>query len=101
MQVIGQRLRRGITVGLLFGAAACLVNWLFEGETSPLYRYFLYHVGLPNFWGRLNFPAYAAVVVLGRGPFSDGIYYVVIFMQWAVVALLVSLLLPVRNLKLK
>ena len=91
------RLRRGFVVGIVFGAAACFANWLLEGETSPFYKYFLFHLELPNLWGRFNFVPYVVVLILGRGPYADAIYYASMFVQWAIVSLLVSLLVPVRN----
>ena len=34
--------------GGAFAVGALIITWLFNGESSPLYEYFLYHVGLKN-----------------------------------------------------
>ena len=83
-------------MGILFGTAAWLANWLLVGETSPLYRYFLLHVELPNLWGRLNFVPYMAVMVVGPS-FADAVYYVFLFIQWAMFSMLISLFVPLRK----
>ena len=93
----GQKARRGIVVAILFGSLACFANWLLVGETSPLYRYFLFHVQLPNIWGRLNSLPYVAVMVVGRRGLADTLYYVFLFIQWAVLSMLISLFVPLRN----
>ena len=87
------RLKVRMAVGLACGAVACFVNWLMEGESSPLYRYFLYHVGLPNVWGRLNFVPYVIILVSQPLAFADAIYYLSIFVQWGVAGILISLLI--------
>jgi hypothetical protein len=43
------------------------LNWLLFGETSPLYKHFLWHGTLPNLWAFLNLvPALVSAVVAGN-----------------------------------
>ena len=81
--------------GLSFVAAALALNWLMESEGSPLYRYFLFHVSLPNLWAFLNSIPYVVGLVTGVFfsalflPNSSG-YYLGLFGQWFAVGWLCS-----------
>ena len=78
-----------------FGAAALLVTWMTEAESSPLYNYFVWHVGFPNFWARINTIPYVVAIV-----FQSGLAYLLaLAAQWALVGLLLHSLLRRKTLQ--
>jgi hypothetical protein len=84
---------------LIFAGALTAVvlafNWLIAGETSPLYDYFIWHVGLPNFWASLNTLPYI-VALLSR---SVLVYLLAFAAQWFIIGLLLSSLLKRKSLQ--
>lgn len=46
-----------LAFAVIFSVAQLAFDWLISAEASPLYNYFLFHVGLPNLWHKLNTPA--------------------------------------------
>ena len=84
-----------LTVVALTLFAASLANWLVFGATSPARSYFLWHVGFPNAWRKLNLiplviSAVAAVNVHGRDEFA---FLIAFTIQWALVGLAFSFFL--------
>ena len=76
-----------VAVGALF------LNWLLLGETSPFEEYFLWHVGIPNFWRALNAVPFIAGAVIGRshaGP-EPVLFIILQFIQWFIIGLLLSI----------
>lgn len=78
-----------------FAAAALLVNWLTESESSPLYHYFIWHVGFPNLWARINTIPYVVAIVFQSGL----VYLLALAAQWALVGLLLHSLLRRKTLQ--
>ena len=78
-----------------FAAVALALNWLIQGETSPFYEYFVWHVGLPNLWARLNTIPYIIALVLR----SELVYWAALAAQWFLVGLLFSTLLRRKPLQ--
>jgi hypothetical protein len=78
------------------GIGAVIVNWLAEGETSPLYHYFLWHVAIPNIWGRLNIiPAIVSALIAGNPHSgSEVVYSFGVFIQWFLIVYLLCGLIP-------
>jgi hypothetical protein len=75
-----------LIASLGFALFAVLVDWLVLGETSPLKPYFMYHVTIPNFVGRLLvLPYFALIIFRPRPPFEEIIGYGLEFIQWLVV----------------
>ena len=87
--------RRKLIFSSAFAGAALALNWLILGETSPLYQYFLWNVGIPNFWGRLNTIPYIVALVLS----SDMIFWAAFVAQWFLVGLLFYSLLKRKPLQ--
>lgn len=78
-----------------FAAAALLVTWLTEAESSPLYDYFIWHVGFPNFWALINTIPYAVAIVFQ----SELVYLLALAAQWALAGLLLHSLLWRKTLQ--
>ena len=77
---------------------ACALGWFIAGESSPLYEYFLWHVGIKNFWGMLNFPSFLASVLIGGHSGNDFVFYAAFAFQWFIIGLaLSSIVLAFRN----
>ena len=76
----------------LVALGAVLLTWVLHGESSPLNDYFSFHVGVPNVWGVLNaFPFIAGAVISGnRGGGPVVLFTILQFMQWFVVAFVLS-----------
>ena len=74
---------------------ALLLTWLLLDETSPLEEYFLWHVGVPNFWRALNAaPFIIGSVISGShaGP-HPAVFITLLCLQWFIVGFVISLLL--------
>ncbi len=82
--------RVGLGVG--FGLVASFFTWLVLGDKSPLADYFLQHVTLPNVLRTMLTIPYAVLVVLRPKSGAYVIGYGLIFLQWLIVCLLLSLL---------
>jgi hypothetical protein len=74
--------------------SAILLTWVLLGESSPLADYFLFHVRVPNVWRLLNaLPFIAAAIISGnRGGGPVALFTVLQFVQWFVVAYVLSIL---------
>ena len=81
-----------VIVGIAFALAALIITWLLTEETSPLYNYFLFHVGLKNIWAFLNFIPFMAVLILTRGNFLPELLVseLAISLQWFLIGYLAS-----------
>jgi hypothetical protein len=83
--------RLGLAVSL--GAALALATWFFNGETSPVYNYALYHRTVGDFLIDISSPAFfLGYLVSGdvRKP-SYFTIYTVIFLQWFIAGYLTSI----------
>ena len=87
--------RRNLISAGVFAAVVLVINWLIESETSPLYEYFIWHVGLPNFWARLNTIPYIFALVFR----SELIYWALFVAQWFLGGLLLITLLKRKPLR--
>jgi hypothetical protein len=78
------------------GIGAVIGNWLFEGETSPLHHYFLWHVAIPNMWGRLNIIPVIVSALIAGNPHggSELVYAFGVFVQWFLIFYLLCGLIP-------
>ena len=76
--------RNTLLIGLLVGAAACIVTWILTSESSPLYNYFLFNVWLKNKWLALNLIVLLVSIALDV---PEGFDYLLIFFQWFLIAL--------------
>src|SRR5262245_55374903 len=83
--------------GLVFVLAALILTWLFSSESSPLYKYFLYHVALPNAWAAVNVIPYACAILTSSMFKRIGLPeiggYIGLFVQWFIIGWLVSALI--------
>jgi hypothetical protein len=77
-----------ITLG--FALLATLATWLVLGEASPFEGYFLYHVTLPNVLTQLLTIPYLVLMVLRPTFWVDQITYTLVFLQWLLVGLSLS-----------
>lgn len=79
-------------VGIAFAIGALLISWLLTAENSPFYDYLLFHVGLTNLWGMLNFIPFMAVMILTRGQYLPELLVTVlaISVQWFVIGYLAA-----------
>jgi hypothetical protein len=78
------------------GIGAVIVNWLVLGETSPLHHYFLWHVAIPNMWGRLNIIPVIVSALIAGNPHggSELVYAFGVFVQWFLIFYLLCVLIP-------
>ncbi|SRR6266436_295548 len=85
-----------VTFSVVGGIAAVIVNWLVEGDTSPLYHYFLWHGAIPNIWGMLNIIPVIVSALIAGNPHSESevIYAFGVFIQWFLITYLVCSLIP-------
>ena len=77
-----------IVVGLVFTALV----WLILDVNSPFGPYFLIHLTVPNVARRIHTLPYLVVAVLRPKTWVNQISYGLIFVQWAVVGFLLSML---------
>lgn len=79
-------------VGIAFAIGALLISWLLTAENSPFYDYFLFHGGLRNLWGMLNFIPFMAVLILTRGQMLPELFVTVLAIsaQWFLIGYLVA-----------
>jgi hypothetical protein len=69
-------------------------TWLVLGEGSPLRAFFLYHVTIPNIVGRLLvLPFLLLTVFRPASPWREIVGYGSEFIQWFVIAYLLSLII--------
>ena len=101
MQAYKFMTKNNCVLGLILSSFSVVCMWLFEGDRSPLYRYFLYHVTLPNLWTRINtIPVIISILVGGiahQGSTFAFTAFVVI--QWFIIGFLVSKLVNKRKAK--
>ena len=86
---------------LIFGVAvaigALFLNWLLLGKTSPFDEYFLWHVGIRNFWRTLNAVPFIVGAIIGRshaGP-EPALFITLQIIQWFIIGCVLSILLKV------
>ena len=79
----------------MIALGAILLTWLILGDTSPFNDYFLWHVGIPNFWRLLNAAPFiaGAMIVGNRGGPDAAVLTILQFIQWFVVGFLLSIVL--------
>ena len=70
--------------------SALLVTWLIMGESSPLYNYFVWHVGLPNTWAMTTVIPFIFSAVVTNNPHSPSmvIFIFALIIQWFLVGFL-------------
>ena len=74
-----------------FASLCVFLVWLILGDWSPFKEYFLYHVTVPNFVRGLHAPTYLLQVIFRpEPPFEEIIGYGSVFVQWFVIAFLLS-----------
>jgi hypothetical protein len=73
-----------IAIGLLVGVGMTLATWLFNGESSPVHEYAIWHTGIGNVLITLNLPAIVLGVVVSGNVHqpSEIVTYTAIFIQW-------------------
>ena len=81
--------------GIIFVLCALVLSWLFNTQSSPLYKYFLYHVTLPNFWAAINaipyiFAILTASIFMSIGLPESTAGYIGLFLQWFLIGWFVS-----------
>lgn len=69
-----------VIIGTVLAMLTLPIDWLLFGETSPYRQYFLYNVGLPNFWRMLNFPVFMCMLLSGARSNTAALFFN--FMQW-------------------
>jgi hypothetical protein len=77
-------LKQMVSVGMMLGAAACVVTWFLTSENSPFYDHLLINPTVRNHWGVVNFPAFIAAMLF-RLPDSDAVGFSIIFIQWFII----------------
>ena len=80
--------------GILLVLGALILSWLLSSESSPLYKYFLYHVALPNAWAAINAIPYIFAILSSSMFKSIGLPeiggYIGLFVQWFFIGWLLS-----------
>ena len=81
----------------VFAIGALALDWLIRGESSPLHQYFIWHIGIPNFWLAVNTIPYVIGILLSHIftalYLSDSIGgYIGLFVQWFIIGFLISAL---------
>ncbi len=84
-------IKRRLVFSVLLSLGAILITWLVHGESSPFANYFLWHVGLRNFWTALNAVPYIVTAILTDD--SVILFTILQFIQWFIVAFVLSTLL--------
>lgn len=83
-----KRLNKYRLVGaIVLVLSALILSWLFSSQSSPLHKYFLYHVALPNLWAAINAVPYVFAIVTAPIFMSVGLPeatsgYIGLFLQW-------------------
>jgi hypothetical protein len=86
-----------LIIALATLALASLITWIIGSESSPLYRYFLYNVGIPNAWGQVNLIPYLLSAIVGGHSGNLLVALVAFAAQWMFIGWLVSLLVTPRS----
>src|SRR5881409_797904 len=81
-----------------FVAVMGVLSWLLVGESSPFYRFFIHHVGLPNLWRMVHIPPlFLSILASGNvHQGSDVAFNFGFILQWSVVGFVLSLLIQKR-----
>jgi hypothetical protein len=87
--------RRRLIFAGTFAGVALVVSWLIQGQTSPFYKYFIWHVDLPNLWVKLHTIPYIIALIFR----SELVYWVMFVAQWFIIGLLFSTLLRRKPLQ--
>jgi hypothetical protein len=75
-----------------FVAVMGTLSWLLIGESSPFYRFFIYHVSLPNLWRMIHIPA-LILSIIGSGNVHQGSeagFIIGFVIQWSLVGFVLS-----------
>lgn len=96
MTTVSKR-RAIVSLGLALGMI--LLVWLVQGESSPFYEYFLYHVAIPNIVMGMHVIPYLIIVIWRPMIYGEAIAYVLIFLQWLLVGYLLSRLIIRSDIK--
>ncbi len=80
-----------LTISLATLALASLVTWIISAESSPLYNYFIFNVGIRNAWGQINMIPYLLSALVGGHSGNVLVALVAFAAQWLFIGWLVSL----------
>ena len=84
--------------GFILAVISLVLEWVIKTASSPLHRYFLYHVDIPNSWAALNFLCNVFAILTSSIFTSIGLsdstgYYIALFAQWFLIGCLLLALI--------
>ena len=88
-----QKLKFQVVFSSLVVVAGLVITWLILGDGSPFYKYFLWSSDLPNIWQVTTIIPYIISAMLSGNPHSPpmAIFILLLIIQWAVFACLLSI----------